>query len=65
MVATPKALVDAGSTFTVIPASLARMLGLKPSGGKVRVSPAKGYQDLPSLTRWCVSMAKREPFPFC
>jgi len=42
-----KALVDTGSTFTVIPASLAKMLGLKPSAERVRVSTAKGYQDLP------------------
>ncbi len=40
-----KALVDTGSTFTVIPASLAKMLGLKPSGEKVRVSTAKGTRS--------------------
>ena len=42
-----KALVDTGSTFTVIPASLAKMLGLKPTGEKVMFSTAKGYQELP------------------
>src|SRR5438132_2526624 len=42
-----KALVDTGSTFTVLPASLAKTLCLKPSMEKVRVSTAKGCQDLP------------------
>ena len=31
----------------MIPASLAKMVGLKASGEKVRVSTVKGYQDLP------------------
>jgi len=38
-----KALVDTGSTFTVLPASLAKTLGLKPSREKVRVSTVKGH----------------------
>jgi len=41
-----KALVNTGATFTVIPESIAKELGLKPTGEKVRVSTAKGHDKL-------------------
>jgi len=41
-----KALVDTGATFTVIPESLSRELNLKLVGEKVKVSTARGYDEL-------------------
>lgn len=41
-----KALVDTGATFTIIPRNIARKLDLRLTGEKVRVSTAKGYDEL-------------------
>jgi clan AA aspartic protease len=41
-----KALVDTGATFTVIPESIVKELNLTLAGEKVRVSTAKGYDEL-------------------
>ncbi|MEM3545704.1 MAG: retroviral-like aspartic protease family protein [Candidatus Bathyarchaeia archaeon] len=41
-----KALVDTGATFTVLPENVARELNLPLMGEKVRVSTAKGYDEL-------------------
>jgi aspartyl protease family protein len=41
-----KALVDTGSTFTVIPEGVARELNLKLLGEKVKASTAKGPDEL-------------------
>lgn len=41
-----KALVDTGATFTVLPENLANQLGVKPIGEKVKVSTAKGPDEL-------------------
>jgi clan AA aspartic protease len=41
-----KALVGTGSTFTVIPEKIAKELNLKLIGEKVKVSTAKGYDEL-------------------
>jgi len=38
--------VDTGATFTVIPESVARELNLTLVGEKVKVSTAKGYDEL-------------------
>jgi aspartyl protease family protein len=54
-----KALADTVSSFTAIPASLAKTLGPKPSGEKVRVSTAKGFQD-PSLAHAMVPLDGKE-----
>jgi len=40
------ALVDTGATFTVIPESISKDLNLNPIGEKVKVSTAKGYDEL-------------------
>jgi aspartyl protease family protein len=41
-----KALVDTGATFTIIPESIIKELNLTLAGEKVRVSTAKGYDEL-------------------
>ena len=41
-----KALVDAGAAFTCIPRKIAEKLNLEISGEKVKVSTAKGYDEL-------------------
>ncbi len=41
-----RALVDTGATFTVIPESIVKELNLKLTGEKVRISTAKGYDEL-------------------
>lgn len=41
-----KALVDTGATFTVIPENVAKQLNLKLVGEKVKVSTAKGEDEL-------------------
>jgi clan AA aspartic protease len=40
------ALVDTEATFTVIPESISKDLNLNPIGEKVKVSTAKGYDEL-------------------
>jgi len=42
-----RALVDTGATFTVVPEKMARELGLKLTGEKVKVATAKGPEELP------------------
>ena len=41
-----EALVDTGSTFTVIPEDIARELNLPVTGERVKVLTARGYDDL-------------------
>ena len=41
-----KALVDTGATFTIMPRNVARKLDLRLTGETVRVSTAKGYDEL-------------------
>jgi len=41
-----RALVDTGATFTCIPKKIAEKLNLEISGEKVKVSTAKGYDEL-------------------
>ncbi len=41
-----RALVDTGATFTVIPETVAKELNLALIGEKVKVSTAKGYDEL-------------------
>lgn len=39
-------MADTGATFTVIPESVANTLNIKLAGEKVKVSTAKGYEEL-------------------
>ena len=41
-----RALVDTGATFTIIPEDIAGKLDLKPTGERVRVLTARGYDEL-------------------